>query len=137
MTNFSNIDDFVTDPKIEKQGVDLDFGNGRFITIRRAGGANVEFKNRLANLIEDRTNTVTGLKTDSDDDKDILYQLFAKYIVIDWKGWKDSNGNEIPFSVQSCIELFECSEEIYSHVNVQSMKLDNFRTKQVLESGNE
>ena len=39
MIKFGNIDNYVTDDSLETDGVELDFGNGIFITVRRAGGS--------------------------------------------------------------------------------------------------
>ena len=134
---FGNIDNFITDDGLEEGGVELDFGGGIFITIKRAGGSNVGFQHQMAEILDNRDTDIVGKATSEEDEKQILYSLFANQIVIGWRGLKDEKGNEIKFSVKNCIELFNESDEIYKHVSVQATTLDNFRTKKVIESGNE
>ena len=88
-------------------------------------------------ILDNRDTDIVGKATSEEDEKQILYSLFANQIVIGWRGLKDEKGVEIKFSVKNCIELFNESDEIYKHVSVQATTLDNFRTKKVIESGNE
>ena len=134
---FGNIEKFVTDDDLEENGVELDFGGGIFITIKRAGGSNVGFQHKMAEILDHRSTDIVGKVTNEEDEKKILYSLFANHIVIGWRGLKDEKGNEIKFSVQNCIDLFTASDEIYKHVSVQATTLDNFRSVKVIESGNE
>ena len=137
MIKFGNIDNYVTDDSLEAGGVELDFGKGIFLTIKRAGGSNAGFQSRMADILATRNTDVIGKATNEEDEKQLLYSLFANHVVIGWRGLKDENGNEIEFSPQNCIDLFNSSDEIYKHVSVQSITLDNFRKQQVTESGNE
>ena len=136
MIKFGNINKYVTDDSLESEGVELDFGNF-FITIRRAGGSNAGFQSRMAEILDAQDKDISGKVRKSDDDKQMLYALFANYVVVGWRGLKDESGKEIKFSPQNCIDLFNSSDEIYIHVSVQSMKLDNFRAEKVEQSGNE
>ena len=137
MGKFSNIDDYVTDPKIEIEGVDLAFGKDRFITVKRAGGANVAFTNYIAMKFEQHKNEVSRNVFTDEKAREIMQEAYARFVAIDWRGWKDGEGHEVPFTVQDCIELFNESREIYEAVVTQCNNLNNFRAVQVKESGNE
>lgn len=134
---FSNIDDFVTDGDLELEGVELDFGKDRFITIRRAGGANKAFANHLADKFNDTTTVGIGKSSiDNDEAKAIMYKAYADFVVLDWRGWLDE-GKAIPFSSENCVKLFHASREIYDHVAEQANNLNNFRNKEIHEAGKE
>lgn len=137
MIKFGNIDNYVTDDSLETDGVELDFGNGIFITVRRAGGSNIGFQTRMAEILTNRNTDVIGKSTNDEEEKQLLYSLFANHVVIGWRGLKDEKGSEIKFSTQNCIDLFNSSDEIYRHVSVQSTTLNNFRAQEVADSGNE
>ena len=134
---FANIDDYVTDENMEVEGVDLSFGKGRFITIRRAGGSNAKFSSYVASKLRENDISVTGSAMDDDKAKGIMYDAYSKLVVLDWRGWLDEKGKAIPFSQENCLALFNSSREIYEHVVTQANTLDNFRANEVKESGNE
>lgn len=138
MSKFGNIDDYVTDPGLELSGIDLSFGKGRFITVKRSGGANEQFTNHVANKLREQDATVVNRSAmDEEVATEIMYDAYARFVVIGWRGWKDDKGKDIPFSAENCIELFNDSREIYEHVVTQCNKADNFRTLEVKQSGKE
>lgn len=134
---FANIDDYVTDKNMELDGVDLSFGKGRCITIRRAGGSNAKFTTYVASKLRDNEISVNGDAMDDHKAKGIMYDAYAKLVVIGWKGWLDETGKEIEFSYDNCVSLFNSSREIYEHVVTQANTLNNFRSAEVKSSGNE
>ena len=106
MGKFSNINDLQSDDASEKLGIDLAFGNGRFITIRRSASTNRKYKTTLARLFKPYTST-TGVITSSDDEaRDLLKEVYAEAIVVGWKGFAGADGNDIAFNKKNCIELF-------------------------------
>ena len=133
MTTFANIDDYVTDPGLEQDGIRLGFGKNRFIDIRRAGGTNVEYDNYVANRAKQ---CMVDGEIDNDIAKEEFIKAYAKKVVTGWSGWLDDKGNEIEFSADKCIELFNASPEIYEKVKVNANNLDNFRRQEVKDSGN-
>lgn len=137
MVTFSNISDYVTDENVEMAGVDLSFGKGRFITIRRAGGANEDFNIYSAQRLAAHKDAVKHKELTDDEARDAMFDIYAKKIVIGWRGWKDDNSNDIPFTTANCIALFNSSIEIYKTVFDESQDLNNFRKEEVSSLGNE
>ena len=137
MSMFGNISDYQTDDSVENNGVVLSFGDGRAITIRRAGGSNVDFKNLFAKKYETLDKDIEGKVIDEDEASNVMFEVYAKAVVIDWEGFKDPEGKAIPFSISNCISLFKESEEIWLQVYNNAQKLSNFRTLKAEESGNE
>ena len=74
---------------------------------------------------------------DEEHASEVMFDVYAKAIVIGWKGFKSKGGEEIPFTVSNCIDLFKESEEIWLQVYSNAQNLSNFRTLEVEESGNE
>ena len=137
MSKFGNIGKYITDEELEISGVDLDFGDGIFITVARAGDSNIGFINQLANSTKN-SKTVSGYNgLSKEEEAGILREIFAKHIVLGWRGLKDEHGKEIKYSVQNCIDLFTESPEIFKIVRAESQNIDNYRKQEVTESGNE
>lgn len=137
MSTFGNISDYQTSGDVENNGVILSFGDGRTITIKRAGGSNVDFKTLFAKEYGELDKSVDGKVMDEDNATDVMFNVYAKTIVIDWSGFKSPKGAAIPFTVANCVSLFKESEEIWLSVYDNAQKLSNFRALEVEEAGNE
>jgi len=137
MVTFSNISDYVTDENIELTGIDLSFGKGRFITIRRAGGANTEFNVYSAQRLKQFKDAIQHDELEDDEAKAAMFDIYAKKVVIGWRGWLDDKGKEIPFTVANCVALFNSSIEIYKTIYSESQNLNNFRQEEVASLGKE
>jgi hypothetical protein len=49
--------------------------------------------------------------------KDIMCRLYAETVVSGWSGVLDRNNeNEVPFSVDACIDLFKNADEVFGEV---------------------
>ncbi len=135
---FGNIGDFVTNPDLETEGVTFKLGNGLGFKLRRAGGANRPFsifvaeqfklkKDELENASEDESEQIS---------RSVMYPAYARFVVLEWFGFKEPDGKDIQFSAENCMRLFTQSREIYEHIVTQSNKLANYRYKEVFEAGN-
>lgn len=134
---FANIKDYITDPAIEQEGVNLSFGQGRFITILRAGGSNTAYNTYSAFQFKKHAKELKHGELEEAQAAEIMYDIYATKVVVGWKGWVGNDGQEIPFSIDACKRLFRESKEIYRVVREESENLDNFRYEEVVESGKE
>lgn len=134
---FGNISDYQTSDDVERKGVILSFGDGRTITIRRAGGSNADFKNLFAKEYGELDKSIDGKVMDEDHASDVMFNVYAKSIVVEWEGFKDTKGKVIPFTISNCVSLFKESDEIWLQVYNNAQKLSNFRALEIEESGNE
>lgn len=133
---FGNINDYVTDPDLERDGIRLAFGKGRFIDIRRAGGSNTEFLTDMAERVRKHEKEIEdGVLEEEVASKEFI-ESYARTVVIGWEGWKDAKGKDVPFNVENCVALFQASEEIYSKVRKNAQDLDNFRQEEIKATGN-
>lgn len=120
---------FQTDAKLEKDGIILDYGDFK-LRIARAGGAN----RRYERLLEQRTKPIRrALQTDAPGLKrrvePILREVFAETVVLGWEGVVDRDGNELPFTKENCIKLFEDLPDLFADVQEQATKMSNFRSE--------
>jgi len=122
---FDGFDGWSTDPELEiGKGVDIGYGEGRFITIRRAGGRNVAFNQMVA-----RTLPKKGRKLSPEADRATLHKIYADTIVVGWRGMK-SGGKTIPFNKENLIKFFNTYPDVFEEICVRATALDDFLVDQ-------
>lgn len=57
----------------------------------------------------------------------IFHKHLANGIVVDWKGVYDMDGNEVPFSVDAAVDLFEKLPDLAREIVLLAINMDNFR----------
>lgn len=136
MGRFSNVTDLQADNSLETEGIDLDFGKGRVITVARSGGGNRKYRATLTQEYKKNKSMLDRGTMDDEEAGAMLRKVFAKTVVIGWSGWLDEAGEEILYSQQACEELFEDAPEIFRVVQDESEKFSNFARQEVEDSGN-
>lgn len=137
MGKFNNIADLQADDSLLKEGIDLSFGNSRFITVTRTGANNRKYKTVLARIFKPYT-SATGVMTASDDEATkLLKEVYAESVVLGWRGFTDIEKKEIPFNKKNCIELFDDAPEIFDIVQIEAAKFSNFAQREVEQAGKE
>lgn len=135
MGKFKNITDLTADDEVEKEGVELSFGKGRFVTIKRSGSSNRKYKSALARIFKPYL-SVSGVISASDDEAtDLLKEVYAESVVVGWRGFKDNAGKEMDFSKKHCIELFTEAPEVFEHIQAEAAKFSNFARRDEEEAG--
>ncbi len=133
---FKNINDMIADEDAENDGIELSFGNGRFITVTRAGPSNRKYKTTMARVFKPHQKVVGGALALGDDAaEDLMKEVYAESIVVGWKGFIGNDDKEIVFSKEACIELFTEAPEIFDAVRSESSKFANFARRDVEEAG--
>lgn len=113
---------FNTNKSLEAEGVPVHFGlnaKGEMttITVRRAGGSNTAFTKRYEALTKPYRRQIQLNMMDQSVLKDIMCRLYAETVVSGWSGVLDRNNeNEVPFSVDACIDLFKNADEVFGEV---------------------
>jgi len=136
MGKFGNIADLQADKILETQGIDLAFGGGRVITVARSGGSNRKYRSMMAEVYKPHKRALENGTLDDETAGRLLREVFAKTVVLDWKGWTDENGEPVPFSFENCVSLFEDAPEIFDVVQDESGKFSNFSMQEVEDTGN-
>lgn len=128
--DFGNIDNWRSDRDLELHGVDLPFGADRFITIRRAGGANRAFwnvANEIAQQIADETTGGDTTKLPQDVWEQVQIRAYAQRLVVGWRGFKDRSGADIPYTPDAFVALCEAAPDIWDFVRAQATRRERFR----------
>ena len=132
---FGNITDMLADEDAERNGIDLAFGNGRFIVITRSGMSNRKYKSVMSRVFKPHQNVSGAVSMSDDVALDLMKEVYAESVVIGWRGFVDGEGKNIPFSKETCIELFKASPNIFEIVQAESAKFSNFARREIEESG--
>jgi len=117
---------FSTDKNIEKEGVILDYGDFK-VKIARAGGANKSYQKLFERLTKPHRRAI---ETETINEKllgKIMHEVYAKTVVLDWEGVTDDNGDELPFTSETCIEMFQEMPDFYVDIFNQSNKIALFK----------
>lgn len=119
---------FNTDPELEKRGVILDFGNGEWVRIARAGGGNKKFIQLFESLMKPYRRAFELGTMDDEKAAKIMHEAFAKAIVLEWH-ITGPDGNEIEFNVENAIKVFQDLPEFFGTIKAEAENRANFRRK--------
>lgn len=122
---FGNMQDWQSDARLEVEGVKLDLDRGRWILMRRAGGANRAYNAGLAALVSTLGDNVA--QTLVSEQLERLRPIFAKHVVLDWGGIRDDKGDEIPYSESVFLELMESAPDLWTRIRVEAEKREHFQ----------
>ena len=125
-----------SEPSIEEKGVVIDYeleGGGHFsIKIKRAGARNAEWKKTYNAIMKPQAEAIEAGKLSEAENKVLLAEVWAKSVVMGWDNIKDSDGNEVPFTVQNCFELFSLYPDLLNDVIADSHLRSNFQDEEML-----
>lgn len=128
---------FKTDANLEKSGIELEYGENSkgqpiLIRIARAGGANSAYNKRLEVLTKPYRRQIQTETIDNKVLEKIVAQAFAETVVLGWEGVEDEDNNELTFSVDNVVKLFNDLPDLYKDIQEQAQKTALFR-QEILE----
>ena len=126
MVNLSNLKQ---DRGLEVSGKWIKFHDGRVLLARFP---NSKSRHLVRKLIEEYG--VSNLSDDLDGEASAKFaELYARFAILDWEGFVDENGNEIPYTweIGRQVLMDEEQEEFRLFVVSQSARRENYRAKQV------
>ncbi len=123
----ANIERIKTDISKETDGTWVPFILGIELKIARAG--NSKYKECIRKLIEPVTKDIRDETATLEDFADILIQVRAKTILLDWKNLDDKDGKPIPYSAAKAEEFFRDLElqDFYKFVVATSESSADFK----------
>jgi len=122
---------FGTDKEMERSGIWLDYGKFGSFLIARAGGSNDRFQKAMERLSRPHRKQIANETLDDDIANDLLLKAFAEAVVLSWKGIKDKDGREMPFTRDNVIKLFKDLPDLFVDVREQAQKSANYRSEEV------
>lgn len=123
---------FETDRSLEKQGITLDYGansKGKQIEIKiaRAGGSNDAYLKRMEAKAKPHRRQIQHDTIERITLENIVKEVYAETVVLGWSGVEDRDGNEMPFTKDNCIKLFNDLPDLYADVQEQAQSSALFR----------
>lgn len=100
---------FKTDESKEIKGIEVEIGEGFFVTIARAGNSNAQ--RRMRELLSDpevHAKQMANVMDDATWDR-IMLDVQSNCILIGWRGLTDGD-KEIPFSPEKAAELLQIKD---------------------------
>lgn len=92
---------FGTNQTAEVEGIWVDYPSGISMKIARMGGANTEYARYLTNQLKPYKFQLDRGTLAEEKSKEILLDVFARYILKDWKGVTDEKGLPIAYDVEA------------------------------------
>jgi len=117
---------FDTDPDLEKDGVWIEYEEGQQIKLARIGGANMRYINMAREAMKPYKRKID---TDSMPDalvRKIMGPVYAETILLDWRGVKDLDDKDLPYSKENVVLIFERFPEFFADVSAEAVKLEWF-----------
>lgn len=127
---FSNLSDWAVDPALEQQGVIIDLGRGRTLTIRRAGGSNRAYQVKLGELASRHRGPHGTLTLEEAEAENLMIEAYAETVVIGWQGI-EADGQPLRFAPANCAQLLRAFPEIWRRVREEAEKVANFRASEL------
>lgn len=130
----ANINKIKTDAKKEAQGVWVDFEVGIKLKIARA--RNPAYRELMRQLTEPHRKNIREGEAELELLEDLLRQVRAKTILLDWKNLEDETGKTIEYGSEQALEFFNDAElrDFYTFVILQSENMENFKKELVKDS---
>jgi hypothetical protein len=134
--DLNGLETYQTDKELESQiGIWLKFPGDRKIHVLRAGGSNTKFIRIFNNKIKPHERQMKRGTLDPDLSNDIIIDAYLEAVVLGWSGFKDEEGNEIPYSKEAARELFKALPELFNDVVNYASDLALFQEEEAKEIG--
>lgn len=121
---------FGSEKDLETKGVVMDYElpHGTFsVKIKRAGARNPDWKKCYNEIMKPLSDDILAGKVSEAKNKVLLAEVWAKTVVVGWEGLVDADGNPVPFSVETCYELFCYMPDLLNDVIADSHLVSNFQ----------
>lgn len=123
---------FGTDKTAEIEGIWVDYPNGVSMKIARMGGANTEYSRYLTNQLKPYKFQIDRGTLSEDKSREILLEVFARYVLKDWKGVTDEKGQPIEYSVEAAKKVLAEYPELLNELQTLASDYRRF-AREVLE----
>ncbi len=134
--NFSKrgLENYSTDQSLESsRGVWIDYGDRAF-QVLRAGGSNHRYVRALAAALRPHARAISKRTMDPAKLRQIYWDLFARHVVIGWRGIQDTEGNDIPFSEEAALAFFESFPDLFDEIKDYAEDMGTFAEEGIEEA---
>ncbi len=127
-------DKFETSPDLEKEGIEVSYGDSIFM-LARAGGANKRFATRFQQLTKPFKREMDLDIFDEKKGQELLAQAFAETVVLGWQAVRDKEGNVMEFSVENCVKLLVDLPPLFADLRNMAADFTNYLAVERVEEG--
>lgn len=111
----TGLETYVTDKDREAStGIWFKFPEGRRFLCLRAGGSNRKFLRAFQTAIKPYRRQMDRGTMDPDKSDEIMREVYARTVILDWDGIKDSAGQAVPFSTPNVVEFMSAFPELFN-----------------------
>lgn len=122
---------FETNANFEKDGINLEYGDGVKFRVARAGGQNQAYSKALEKAIRPHRVALANDTLDAGVAEKVLLDVFCSTVLLGWEGVKDRAGVVMPFTKENAIKLMTDLPDLYADIRAQANKVSNFRKEQL------
>jgi hypothetical protein len=117
----------------ESEGAWVPIGGGIEVKVKRAGQANKEFAAEQMKMLKPFSKQIAMNTMDMDVLRQINAKLFAKHIIVDWKGVSEA-GKPVKFSKEKFLEYANEMPDFFSDIFAAATELQNFQDAEDAEA---
>ena len=117
---------YKTDPKLEQEGVLVEYGDFSF-TLARAGGSNKRFLKCVEKLSRPYRKMIQQDKMDREVMNKLMIKAYAETIFLGWDNMKDQDGEELPFTKENIIKVMTDLPDLWEDVLQVTSSLEVYR----------
>lgn len=118
---------YETSKEAEENGIDLIFGDGIRITVRRIHSGNKKFANRAKIFNKKYGRQLENGNLSDDIQRQFIAETYAKAVVVDWKGVTDKEGKKLEFNEKNCIKILVDLPDLMEEIADYASSFENFR----------
>lgn len=122
---------FATDPKLEADGVWMEVGDGASLLIARTG--NPKHSELVARHVRPIARRIEKGLVPKEKTRKLLAKIYARSILLGWKGIEDETGAEIPYSAAKAEELLHDLPDFFDLVQSLADDRAAFRAEEIEE----
>lgn len=128
---------FRTNPKVEKEGVVLDYGEAGAFRVARAGGSNKAYLSAIEKMHRKyRKQIQLGILSEAVSQK-ILRDIFADTVILGWEGVTGPDGEPLEFNRANVLRVLEDLPDLFQDIREQAANVALFRESlEEIDSGN-
>ncbi|RLD75752.1 MAG: hypothetical protein DRJ15_16520 [Bacteroidetes bacterium] len=133
MSKYAGFDLYDRDENLEKEeGVEVPFGDDVSIRIRRAGGANTKYARVFGQVIKPYRRQMDAGKLEEKKSTQLHAQVYARSVVVGWKGIKDADtGEDVPFTEGEVEAFLIAMPEVFQVLRDKAEAMDTFRREEI------
>jgi hypothetical protein len=118
---------FKMDEDVQSTGIVLDYGDGEWVKIARAGGTNKEYLKAMERFGRKYRKQIQLDALPEEVARDLFYQIYADTIVLEFNVTDPSTGKPFPPGKESCLKMFRDLPDFFQSVKDSASELALFR----------